>query len=315
MNDIKADVHDFLRNHEQRDMRFRMTQYNVVLMKAHFDEETDFVYMMLGYGDGDPLCDSMRLDNRPEFAGIYSISQDKVICPSYYFNTFCDAEKSENFRKEVVADVSSRIIELVNNQPVPVTKESDICSSRIEYYCERGAHEEALRWYFDENLPHDYMPYFDSEDMLDTRHLVKALNHRRECIEELAAMYIAKYANKINNRLEELKTVRAEYANLIKHKGDHFYQKRIAKAVENKDMKTVQLEIIKDGKAFSTKIETCVLCSTNCSGYTTWHMPAASRTAFERLYGRMATLMPCDIKRITYGRKTIYDAEKLEEEA
>ena len=315
MNDFKAIVRDFLRNHEQRDIRFRMNQSNVILLKVRFDEETDFIYMMSCCGDGDPLGDSLYMDNRPEYAGIYSVTHDRVICPSYYFGFCCDAEKSEDFRKEIASAVTRRIIELVNNSPVPVTEESRPFDSRIDYYSQHGAHEEALRWYFNDDLPHDYVPNVDPDEWLIARHLVMALNHREQCIEELANAYIRHYANRINLRLEELKLVQAEYDMLLTQKGEHFYQKRIAKAVENKDMKTVQLEIMKDGKPFSSKYDANILRNTGCCSYSTWYMPAASRSEFDRLYGFITGVMPSEIKRITYGRKTIYDAEKLEEEA
>ena len=166
MNDFKATVRDFLRNHEQRDIRFRMNQSNVILLKVRFDEETDFIYMMSCCGDGDPLGDSLYMDNRPEYAGIYSVIHDRVICPSYYFGFCCDAEKSEDFRKEIASAVTRRIIELVNNSPVPATEESRPFDSRIDYYSQHGAHEEALRWYFNDDLPHDYVPNVDPDSSI-----------------------------------------------------------------------------------------------------------------------------------------------------
>lgn len=269
MNDYKATVRDFLRNYDQRDIRFRMNQANVILMKVHFDEETDFVYMLSCCGDGDPLGDSLYMDNRPEFAGIYSKTLDKVICPSYYFSFCCDAEKNSDFRNAVASAIARRIIDLVDNRPVPVTEDSRAFDSRIDYYRQNGAHDEALRWYFNDALPHDYAPNVDPDEWLTAKYLVMALNHREECVEELAARYIKHYAGRINNRLEELELVRAEYNKLLKQQGEHYYQKRISKALGSKDMKTVQLEILKEGKTFTTKYDASALHNTNCTGHST----------------------------------------------
>ena len=38
-----------------------------------------------------------------------------------------------------------------------------IFDSRIDYYSQHGAHDEALRWYFSDDLPHDYVPNVDPD--------------------------------------------------------------------------------------------------------------------------------------------------------
>lgn len=314
MNDYKATVRDFLRNPVQRDIRLRIDQRNVVLVKVRFDAETDFIYMLSCFGNGDPLEDSLSMDNRPEFSGIYSVTLDKVVCPSYNFKSCCHAEELIDFRKEITASLAQRIIELVNNQPVPVTEESRSFNGRLDYYSQHGAHEEALRWYFNDDLPHGFIPSIDADEWLTPKRLVMALNHHEQCIQELANAYIRHYANRINARLEELKLVQTEYDGLLARNGEHFYQKRIANVASSMDMKTVQLEIMKDGKPFITKYDASILRSTGCCSYSIWSMPAASRTEFERVYGRVTGLMPSEIRRILYRGKTIYDAEKLEEE-
>lgn len=73
--------------------------------------------------------------------------------------------------------------------------------------------------------------------------------------------------------------------------------------------KTVTVTIRKDGQDFTFKTEACVLRRDCTNTYGTWYIAAADRREFEKRFGRGAEYAPQEIMRITYGRKTLYEAE------
>lgn len=85
--------------------------------------------------------------------------------------------------------------------------------------------------------------------------------------------------------------------------------RRIMEAVKSIDAKTVNVTIYKDGEEFSFKTEAHELRRDCKDYYGTWNIAAADRRRFEARYGRSADYCPQEIIRITYGRKTLYEAD------
>lgn len=85
--------------------------------------------------------------------------------------------------------------------------------------------------------------------------------------------------------------------------------RRIMEAVQSIDAKTVNVTIYKDGEEFSFKTEAHELRRDCKDYYGTWNIAAADRRRFVARYGRSADYYPQEIVRITYGRKTLYEAD------
>lgn len=85
--------------------------------------------------------------------------------------------------------------------------------------------------------------------------------------------------------------------------------RRIMEAVKSTDAKTVNVTICKDGEEFSFKTDSQELRRDCKDYYGSWYMVAADRRRFVARYGRSANYCPQEIIRITYGRKTLYEAD------
>jgi hypothetical protein len=89
--------------------------------------------------------------------------------------------------------------------------------------------------------------------------------------------------------------------------------KRIMDATCTTAAKTLRVTIRKDGVEFSFKTEASDLRRDCGRSYCTWHIQAADRREFERLFGR-GDYGPEDILRIECGRAVLYEAEVPEQE-
>ena len=83
----------------------------------------------------------------------------------------------------------------------------------------------------------------------------------------------------------------------------------IMEAVNASPAVTVRVTIRKDGTEFSFKVNADDLRRDCGSSYITWHIAAADRREFERLFGRGASYGPEHILRIEYARSVLYEAE------
>lgn len=90
--------------------------------------------------------------------------------------------------------------------------------------------------------------------------------------------------------------------------------RNIMQAVNRTSAKTVTVTVCKGGVECTFKASAAVLGRDPGSCYTTWNLPAKDRKAFEQTYGVRANFCPEDIIRITYGGKTIYEAEPIAQE-
>ena len=83
--------------------------------------------------------------------------------------------------------------------------------------------------------------------------------------------------------------------------------KAITDAVKDSGAKAVTVTIQKDGAELTFK--TAADSLTGHRGYySTYYIPAQDRREFERMFGRNADYNADEITRITYGKKTIYEA-------
>jgi hypothetical protein len=86
--------------------------------------------------------------------------------------------------------------------------------------------------------------------------------------------------------------------------------KRIMQAMSSTAAKTVRVTICKDDVEFTFKAEAAEF-RRNCEHrYWTWHIQAADRREYERLFGR-GDYGPEDILRIEYGRAVIYEVQEV----
>ena len=73
------------------------------------------------------------------------------------------------------------------------------------------------------------------------------------------------------------------------------------------DEKMVRVDVERDGKALTVRMEAGELRRADSSYYATWHMDAPSRRAFAEAFGRSADLHARDIVRIGYAKRVLYE--------
>lgn len=90
----------------------------------------------------------------------------------------------------------------------------------------------------------------------------------------------------------------------------HFIRAIMA-AMNQSPAKMVTVTIRKNGEEFTFKTEAAELRRDCGSHYSTWNIVAADRRAFEKRFGRSADYTPAEILRITYGKRTLYEADHV----
>ena len=89
--------------------------------------------------------------------------------------------------------------------------------------------------------------------------------------------------------------------------------KAISEAIKSSGAKTVTVTVQKDGEELSFRTGTTPLRG-RYNSYSTSHITAADRQEFERLFGPHTNYTAEDITRITYGKRTIYEAPPIQAE-
>lgn len=105
-----------------------------------------------------------------------------------------------------------------------------------------------------------------------------------------------------------------EYQAIAQDPDNHLHRvKAISDAIKTSGAKTVTVTVQKNGEELSFRTGTTPLMGHHNS-YNTSHIAAADRREFERLFGRHASYTAEDITRITYGKKTLYEAAPIQAE-
>ncbi len=84
--------------------------------------------------------------------------------------------------------------------------------------------------------------------------------------------------------------------------------KKIVTAVCNSPARTVNVLIRKDGTDFEFKTNADIFCHDCTFTYNSMKIVASDRWLFEAAFDRDANYAPQEIVRITYGKKTLYQA-------
>lgn len=300
---------EFLRDKDTRELCYCWRDYIVLLIKSAYDADTEFLYSTYQYKAKDPR----RVGDDAKYMGIYSRVLDKVIGSvegidhSYTTNP-------ETVLTDFEADVAARICQIVDGKPVPVTVKSKTIRDDQEYFLQHGASSEAIGLFYGDNHPPVYKPYFKIESP-STDTFASILHRHDESVQHFAEQFILENANGINNRLWQIDIVTAKLNELNATPGEHHIRRRIASCINPKAMKTVAIEIDKNGKQLTGKIDAYELTRANDCYYSIYRMDAPTRRAFEQEFGRNSELLASDIARISYGRKTLYTKDSDEQHA
>ena len=291
----------FLRDPAQTFLRYTEGGWSKLLIRVPLDAETDALYLLSGYGDT-----PIRLDDDAEYVGVYSRPLDELHNVGYELREAVEdryATSRESTVTLIEVKASRLVVELVSNGPVEVTDESERVNYDEEYYMKYVLDKEAAQHFYERTEP-AFNPVVRIHDITATQY-AQAINHPDEAARYWAGRYIARQARYINLRLWEVPLARQRLAELEATDGEHHLRRAIAESIG--DEKMVRVDVERDGKALTIRMEASELKRADSTYYATWHMDAPSRKAFAEAFGRNADLYARDIVRIGYAKRVLYE--------
>lgn len=247
-----------------------------------------------------------------DFIGLYDSKEDKFYVTDKYkeryidegFNTDVNILYLDEVIEEIKLKIKQRILEVIKyNESNLSYNPSDInhIKSRVR--------EEAYTLYMtDKEVDTTAYANVLSIGPIEKNHqfIIEYLLDKDAAILKKTEEYISKNTGDIAYSIKVLKETEEELQKL-KNSGLYKERKKIINSI-TENMKTVNIDIIKDGKPFSCKIE-------NKISYYTLYISVYyitsvdKRNEFRKLFGRAADISYEDIVRVKYGKKIVYERE------
>lgn len=295
----------FLADREAHEDTFRVERKTLHILKSRFDDETDFLYVIHSYANEA----FQPLDGKLEYGGMYSHTLGKLIDAGYYLRDVADqGTDRETLLNRFYDAADERIAAIIGGKPVPVDESQDasVFEQRDRDYFEKyDAQSEAVNCYLEDRSP--MCSHRPRREMLRADKFVRAINHMDDAARDYAAEYVKEHAREINLRIWKAELVEKHLAQIKAAPGEYLTRKRIAASIPD-DCKTVNVVMNRDGKTLSLKVEARAIRGNRNEYYSTYYMDAASRSEFEKAFGRSENLKPADIIRITYAKRVLYEA-------
>jgi len=318
-----ATLTGFLNDHCAHELHVDLPGRHGLLLKSAFDEDVDFLYYIESFRRRGVFLSHDAVseqDANPHavgqdavYAGIYSHVRHQYFDPPWPLSEKLPGEFKHltDLQEEFQNDVYHRVLALIHDEPVPVTEDAEPlspCSSREDFEkCELPTL--GLDCFLGNTQLLELLSPESFKIRLSdcpTAELAQVLSHYDQAVQDRAQAFIRKRANWINDRLCKIGKIREEVSRLESTPGSHHIRRAILRAVAGKDLKTVVLEILKEGQRMTVRINALVF-HVSCSSYPTWYMDAKSKKEFEQRFGRSAVLNPEDILKVTHGKRVLYD--------
>jgi len=255
-----------------------------------------------------------------KYAGIY-YSQDSLIYDGQYdLREVCDEDSTESrtveaLRERLKKAVRQRIEAAIGNDRNNL-KVAEITDKRLldslDYFYKYTAKQNARSTYLDNmEVEESAFQCRYSPDNWTEESLLSYISDPDGYVEKEASAYMAENQENMLSDFLENDAILSEYRALLENKKNPVHRvKKIIAAVGASGAKTVNVTICKDGTEFSFKTEASDLRRDCDSYYHSWHIVAADRREFERIFGRNADYRPEHIIRIMYGKKVLYEADE-----
>ena len=298
---LREQIFAFLRDPSKMQFRYKYGCWGRTLIRCPYDDETDFLYLTGAYGDQIP----MERGNDASYAGIYSKILDDVIDPSYHLMDVIgrsEGHSADSITHAIEEKATSIAISIIGEKSVEVTDEAENLREDEEYFLKYQLQDEAERCFFERRTPSFSVNV--RVNNLTTTEFVQAVNHPDVLARAQAEAFVRRYAKHINKSLWEIPLIEARLAEIEASNGELHVRRAIAESIHSEKM--VRVEIERDGKRMTIKMEAGHLRNTRNNRYNAWYMDAQSRAAYECEFGRMSDLLPQEIIRILYGKKILY---------
>ena len=226
-------------------------------------------------------------------------------------------EPGGSMMEDICGKVNRRVEDILANDRsnLPVQEVTGWLAARnLEHYQKYGAQTDAIQMLFEGRAPDGKFHSGYAMEELPEAAFLAWLQDPEGFIQAEAEMYIKSNSEKLLQQFLESDALLAEYQALVQDTGSPIHRmKAITDAMKASGAKMVTVTVQKDGMDLTFKTAADSLMG-HRNSYSTYDIPAADRREFERLFGRCADYNAEDITRITYGKKTLYEAEPVQEE-
>ena len=252
------------------------------------------------------------------FSGLYVKNEQTLYCPCFPDFAISDwqavpANTELCLRKEFCQRVRERIEEMVNNGRIGIPKEltDENLKAEVAEYIDHQADESAA-WSLMDSVPHESIAFksrYVINDLYDC--LPDYLQDRKGFVDRTATAYISLHKEEILAELMRMDAHREKYAAILADPDNPLHRmKQISDAVRSSRASTVLVTIEKDGAQATIRTSAKSLSGYHPT-YNDFDSPAADRKAFREAFGSWATYTVQDIRCITRGKKTLYEAPEL----
>ena len=227
-------------------------------------------------------------------------------------------EAGPSMAGEISGKINQRVESIIANDRdnLPVREVTGWREVRdLRYYQEYGVAEDAIQHLFNGTEP-DGQFHSDYElDRLPEAGFLAYIQDPEGFIQTKAEQYIQTNAEKFLLQFLENDALLAKYQTLMQDVGNPIHRmKAITDAINASGAKTVTVTIQKAGQELTFKAAASSLTG-HKSSYSTYDINGSDRLEFDRTFGRYSDYTAEDITRITYGRRTIYEAAPAQAES
>ena len=288
------------------------------LIRLEKKPSVDYLYR-IGIGqDG-----SISWNNGLSFCGVYDMQNRALYLEKDALKCFMEgrypfiAEAGPSTVEEICGRVNQRVEEIIGNDQsnLPVREITDTLMLRdLQYYQEYGAKEEAIRQFFNGNVPDSQFHSGYKMDRLPEAAFLAYIQDPEGFIQTEANIHIKTNQEKFLLQFLKNNALLTEYQALLQDTGSPIHRmKAITDSVKASGAKTVTVTVQKEGQELTFKTAASSLTG-HRNFYSTLDIPATDRREFEKLFGRHTDYNAEDITRITYGRNTIFEAPTAQTE-
>ena len=249
------------------------------------------------------------LHREPEYQGLYKRETKELYDVGYDLNKAIEgidiiAYGSANITEDLEGMVRMLVEEKVATY-ITTIKDTDFTEERRESIRKRAWEIAKDKYLKDEEAGEDYECGYHEEHYVE--HLMDFITDKEATARMIADEHHAKYKENIPEKVVTRRYVREELEKFNNGEYKHYLaMKQIIQAIPN-TCKSVNVTIEKEGAELTFKYEARLMRHDCGTHYYAFHIPAPERAKFEEMFGRHADFGPLDIKRITYGKKVLYE--------
>ena len=262
-------------------------------------------------------------NNSMLFCGVYNKQNQALYLTKDALSIFTDGQirlvttVEPSMTDEICSRINQRVEETIANDRNNLSVREVIgwqAVRKLKEYLEDGARRESLDLFFSNSGPDGQFHSGYTLDNLPEAAFMAWLQDPEGFIQTEADQHIKVNQEKFLLQFLKNDALAAEYQVIVQDPDNPLHRvKAISEAIKTSGAKTVTVTVQKDGGELSFRTGTTPLRG-RYNSYNTSHIAAFDRQEFERLFGRHASYTAEDIIRITYGKRTLYEAPPIQSE-